>query len=170
MTHSINQRNPSSFHLGLQPFTTWKTFHSWTIQFDPYRPFKKKDQIVFEVRCTSQNFYPETIRFKSYSPIEYFIQVSTKSSILFSNFCIFFLYLHHFKKIWIRDSTVWPILSFFKKWSVFVKSTYGSNYVVFSNISRHFRSRYHTVLTILSFQELYISFDQILLFSTSNIS
>ena len=54
----------------------------------------------------------------------------------------------------------WPILSFLKKWSIFVKSTYGSNYVVFSNISRNFRSRYHTVLTILSFQELYISFDQ----------
>ena len=54
---------------------------------------KKKDQTVFELRCTSQNFYPETIRFKSYSPQEYFIQVSTKSSILFSIFiksCIFF--------------------------------------------------------------------------------
>ena len=59
----------------------------------------------------------------------------------------------------------WPILSFLKKWSIFVKSTYGSNYVVFSNISRNFRSRYHTVLTILSFQELYItSFDQKLFF------
>ena len=62
------------------------------------------------------------------------------------------------------------LLSFFKKRSIFVKSTYGSNYVVFSNISRNFRSRYHTVLTILSFQELYISFDQKLFFSTSNIS
>ena len=41
---------------------------------------------------------------------------------------------------------------------------YGSNYVVFSNISRNFRSRYHTVLTILSFQELYISFNQELFF------
>ena len=58
----------------------------------------------------------------------------------------------------------WPILSFLKKWSIFVKSTYGSNYVVFSNISRNFRSRYHTVLTILSFQELYISFDQKIFF------
>ena len=51
-------------------------------------------------------------------------------------------------------------MSFLKKWSVFVKTTYGSNYVVFSNICRKFRSRYHAVLTILSFQELYISFDQ----------
>ena len=51
-------------------------------------------------------------------------------------------------------------MSFLKKWSIFVKSTYGSNYVVFSNISRNFRSRYHTILTILSFQELHISFDQ----------
>ena len=55
-------------------------------------------------------------------------------------------------------------MSFLKKWSIFVKSTYGSNYVVFSNISRNFRSRYHTVLTILSFQELYVSFDQKLFF------
>ena len=39
----------------------------------------KKDQTAFELRCTSQNFYPETIRFKSYSPLKYFIQVSTKS-------------------------------------------------------------------------------------------
>ena len=65
---------------------------------------------------------------------------------------------------WTRDNTGWPILSFLKKWSIFVKSTYGSNYVVFSNISRNFRSRYHTVLTILSFQELYVSFDQKLFF------
>ena len=41
---------------------------------------------------------------------------------------------------------------------------YGSNYAVFSNLSRNFRSRYHTVLTILSFQELYISFDQKIFF------
>ena len=42
--------------------------------------------------------------------------------------------------------------------------TYGSNYLVFPNISRNFRSRYHTVLIILSFQELYINFDQKLFF------
>ena len=36
----------------------------------------------------------------NHSPLKYFIQVSTESSILFSIFiksCIFFLYLHHFK-------------------------------------------------------------------------
>ena len=64
------------------------------MRFDPFRPFKKNnDQTAFELHCTSQNFYPETIRFKSYSPLKYFIQVSTKSSILFSIFiksCIFF--------------------------------------------------------------------------------
>ena len=86
LTHFVNEINLSSFHLGLQAFTTSKTFQSWTARFDPYRPFKKKDQTAFELRCTSQNFYPETIRFKSYSPLKYFIQVSTKSSILFSIF------------------------------------------------------------------------------------
>ena len=79
LTHFVNEINLSSFHLGLQAFTTSKTFQSWTARFDPYRPFKKKDQTAFELRCTSQNFYPETIRFKSYSPLKYFIQVSTKS-------------------------------------------------------------------------------------------
>ena len=96
LTHFVNQRYLSSFHSGLKPFTTSKTFknfQSWTIRFDSYRPFKKYYQTAFELRCTSQNFYPETIRFKSYSPLKYFIQVSTKSSILFSIFiksCIFF--------------------------------------------------------------------------------
>ena len=56
------------------------------------------------------------------------------------------------------------IVLFLKKWSIFVKSTYNSNYAVFSNISRNFKSRYHTILTILSFQELYISFNQRLFF------
>ena len=54
---------------------------------------KKKYQTAFELCGTSQNFYPETIRFKSDTPLKYFIQVSTKSSILFSIFiksCIFF--------------------------------------------------------------------------------
>ena len=37
-------------------------------------------------------------------------------------------------------------------------------YVIFSNISRNFRSRYHTALTILSFEKLDISFDQKLFF------
>ena len=34
-----------------------KKFQSWTIRFDPYRPFKKKHQNAFELRCASQNFY-----------------------------------------------------------------------------------------------------------------
>ena len=38
---------------------------------------KKKDQTAFEWRCTSQKFYPGTIRFKSYSPLKYLLQVST---------------------------------------------------------------------------------------------
>ena len=39
-----------------------RNFQSWTIRFDPYRPFKKKNyQTAFELRCTSQNFYPETL-------------------------------------------------------------------------------------------------------------
>ena len=56
-------------------------------------------QKMIELHCTSQNFY-QTIRLESYSPLKYFRQVSTKSSILFSIFmksCIFFLYLHYFK-------------------------------------------------------------------------
>ena len=47
---------------------------------------------MIQLHCTSQNFYPETIHFRSHSPLKYFIQVST-SSILFSIFiksCIFF--------------------------------------------------------------------------------
>ena len=51
-----------------------------------------------------------------------------------------------------------------KKMINFCQSTYGWYYVVFSNISRNFRSRYHTTLTTLSFQELYIGFDQTLFF------
>ena len=51
-----------------------------------------------------------------------------------------------------------------KERSIFFKSTYGSNYVAFSDMSRNFRSRYHTILTILLFEELYISLDQKLFF------
>ena len=100
----------------------------------PISSFQKKLSNCFELRCTSQNFYPETIRFKSYSPLKYFIQVSTKSSILFSIFiksCIFFsIYtiLNKFES----GNTGWSIFSFLKKWLIFVKSMYGSNYVVFS--------------------------------------
>ena len=82
---------------------TFKNFQSWTIGFDPYCAFKKNYQTALELCCTSQNFYPETIRFKSYSPLKYFIQVSTKSSILFSIFiksCIFFpLFTPFLKKL-----------------------------------------------------------------------
>ena len=168
LTHFVNEINLSSFHLGLQAFTTSKTFQSWTARFDPYRPFKKKDQTAFELRCTSQNFYPETIRFKSYSPLKYFIQVSTKSSILFSIFiksCIFFSIYTILNKFESGAIRVDPYCPFLKNDQFLSKAhTYGSNYLVFPNISRNFRSRYHTVLIILSFQELYINFDQKLFF------
>ena len=70
----------------------------------------------------------ETIRFKSYSPLKYFIQVSTKSSIIFSIFiksCIFFSIYTILNK---TESGTIRVDSYFP----FVKSTYGSNYVVFS--------------------------------------
>ena len=53
------------------------------LNHEQYVLSKKSYQTAFELCCTSLNFYPETIRFK-YSPPKYFIQVSTKSSILFS--------------------------------------------------------------------------------------
>ena len=72
-----------------------KQFQSWTIRFDPYRPFKKKKKksnCVWTTLYFFTKFLPETIRFKSCSPLKYFIEVSTKSSILFCIFksCIFF--------------------------------------------------------------------------------
>ena len=64
-------------------------------------------------------FLPETMRFKSYSPLKYFIQVSTKSSILFSIFiksCIFFSIYTILNKLnqgqYGLTHTGWPILSF----------------------------------------------------------
>ena len=110
---------------------------------------KEKDRTAFNLRFTYQNFYPETMY-----TLKYFIQNSTKSTIHF------FLYLHHFRKIE-SDNTGLPIK---KERSIFFKSTYGSNYVAFSDMSRNFRSRYHTILTILLFEELYISLDQKLFF------
>ena len=70
----------------------------------------------------------------NHSPLKYFMQVSTKSSILFSIFiksCIFFsIYtiLNKFES----GNTGWSIFFFLKKWLIFVKNMYGSNYVVFS--------------------------------------
>ena len=60
---------------------------------------KKKSNCVWTTLYFFTKFLPETIRFKSCSPLKYFIEVSTKSSVLFCIFksCIFFLYLHHFK-------------------------------------------------------------------------
>ena len=60
---------------------------------------KKKDKTAFDLRFTYQNFYPETILS---SILRKFPQKA-----LF----IFFSILHHFRKIWIRDNTGWPILS-----------------------------------------------------------
>ena len=59
---------------------------------------EKKDKTAFDLRFTYQNFYPETILS---SILRKFPQKA-----LF----IFFSILHHFRKIWIRDSTGWPIL------------------------------------------------------------
>ena len=52
---------------------------------------KKRSNCVWTTLYFSK-FLPETIRFKSYSPLNYFKQVSTKSFILFCIFksCIFF--------------------------------------------------------------------------------
>ena len=60
---------------------------------------EKKDKTAFDLRFTYQNFYPETILS---SILRKFPQKA-----LF----IFFSILHHFRKIWIRDNTGWPILS-----------------------------------------------------------
>ena len=136
---------------------------------------KKNDQTAFELRCTSQNVYVKlyVLNHIVLSSILYKFPRKALFSIFIKS-CIFFSIYTILNKLnqgqygWTH--TGWPILPFLKKWSIFVKSTYGSDYVVFSNISRNFRSRYNTVLTILSFQELYISFNQKLFFSTSNIS
>ena len=104
----------------------------------------------------------------NHSPLKYFIQVSTKSSILFSIFiksCIFFSIYTILNKFESGAIRVDPYCPFLKNDQFLSKAhTYGSNYLVFPNISRNFRSRYHTVLIILSFQELYINFDQKLFF------
>ena len=96
------------------------------MRFDPFRPFKKNnDQTAFELHCTSQNFYPETIRFKSYSPLKYFIQVSMKSSILFSIFiksCIFSL----FTPFWIN----------------FNQGQYGLTHILFLKKMINFRQKH----------------------------
>ena len=82
----------------------------WPISF-----FQKNYHTAFELRCSFQKFYPETICFKSYSPLKYFIQVSTKSSILFFLFiksCTFFF--------------IYTILSKFESWTIRVEPYFPS--------------------------------------------
>ena len=77
------------------------------IWFDPFCPISKLNLVrtalhFLKLLITS---YPYTMHFKSYSPLKYFIHVSTKSSSLlkalvfslFSSQAVFFLCLDHFK-------------------------------------------------------------------------
>ena len=99
----VNQRNLSSFHSDLQPFITWGTFkklQSWTTRFDPYRPFKtKNDQTGFELHYTSQNVY-QRLYVSNHIVASNILYKFPQKALFFSPFlskAIFFLYLHHFK-------------------------------------------------------------------------
>ena len=74
----------------------------------PISSFQKKKKKWSNCVWTAlyfSNFLPETIRFKSYSSLKYFIKGSTKSSFLyFHQKLYFFLYLHHFE--WIEPGTI----------------------------------------------------------------
>ena len=73
---------------------------SWTIRFDPYCPFKtKNDQTAFELHYTSQNFY-QILYVSSHiviSSILYKFPQKVLFFFLFLSKAVFFLYLHHFK-------------------------------------------------------------------------
>ena len=125
-----------------------RLFQSQAMWFDPYCPFKKKKKELHSI-CV---LLIKTFIQKLYSPVFYTSFHKKHHS--------FFLYLHHFRKIE-SDNMGLPIK---KERSIFFKSTYGLNYVAFSDMSRNFRSRYHTILTILLFEEFYISLDQKLFF------
>ena len=103
---------------------------------------EKKNKTAFELHFTSQIFYPET----TLSSILYKFP-RRALSIFFSIYTI----LNEFESGTIRVDHIVLL----KKWSIFVKSTYGLNYVAFSNISRNFISRSHTILTISFNQKLF---------------
>ena len=89
-----------------KPFTTSKTFKNFqsrTKWFDPYCPFKKKKRkkkIKLRSICV---LLIKTFIQKLYSQVFY-------ASFHKKLYSFFFSILHHFRKIWIRDSTGWPIL------------------------------------------------------------
>ena len=83
---------------------------------------KKRKNCIRIVFFTSQNFYQETT-------LKYFMQVSIKSSIHF-----FFSIYNILEKF--ESGTVWvdPYYPLKIKRSIFVKSSYGSNYIAFLDI------------------------------------
>ena len=119
----------------------FKNFQSGTI-WHIVLSRKKKNKTAFELHFTSQIFYPET----TLSSILYKFP-RRALSIFFSIYTI----LNEFESGTIRVDHIVLL----KKWSIFVKSTYGLNYVAFSNISRNFISRSHTILTISFNQKLF---------------
>ena len=115
---------------------------------------KKKDQTAFDLRCTYQNFY-QRLYVLNYIVLSSILYKFPRKSLLFSPFsskAVFSFLFTPFSINLNKGKYGLTHIVLFKKWSIFVKSTYGSYYLVFSNISINFTSRYHTVLTILSFQ------------------
>ena len=118
----------------------------------------------FGLCCIFQYFQQTVIRFKSYSPLKYFVQVSTKSSILFNFhqncFSLFICpILNKFQSKTIQVDLY--ILSFFKKMINFcqkhiwfklccifqhiqklqIKISYNINHIVLSKTLYKFRSK-----------------------------
>ena len=137
-----------------KPFTTSKTFKNFqsrAMWFDPYCPFKKKKKKI-ELRSICVLLIKTFIQ-KLYILSSILYKIPQKAPFIFFSIYTILEKLSH--------NTGLPIK---KERSIFFKSTYGSNYVAFSDMSRNFRSRYHTILTILLFEELCISLDQKLFF------
>ena len=79
-----------------------------TIWFDPYCPFKKKKKKKKKKLHSNCVFYFSKLLSRNYSQVFY-------ASFHKKLYSFFFLHLQHFRKIWIRDSMGWPILSFKNK-------------------------------------------------------
>ena len=69
-----------------------RNFQSWIIRFDPYRPFKTKLSNCVRTALYFSKLLSRNFTFKSYNPLKYFIQVSTKISIFFLFLSAVFFY------------------------------------------------------------------------------
>ena len=138
-----------------------KKFQSWTIRFDPYRPFKKKNQNAFELRCASQNFYQNlyvlnhivlsSILYKF--PRKTLFSIFIKSCIFFSIYTILnklnqgqygLTHIVLFKKLinFCQKQLLFQLRCIFQHIQKFqIKISYSINHIVLSRALYKFRSK-----------------------------